>query len=219
MARQAVIAGYLCLILAQRAISNDGPYKILSVYCETMKLIFLYGLPGTGKLTIARELSQLTGYKLFHNHLTVDLLLSVFEFGSKPFVELREKIWLSIFEEAASLPALIFTFNPENSVRQSFIEDAIRAVESRGGEVLFAEVVCDPVELERRMDTQERRNHKKLVSLELFQKLKAEGVFNLPKMPLPKLTLNSTQTLPRENAMEIASRFSLPLAARGNSAS
>jgi|SRR5882672_3823915 len=184
-----------------------------------MKLIFLYGLPGTGKLTIARELSQLTAYKLFHNHLTVDLLLSVFEFGSKPFIELREKIWLSIFEEAASLPGLIFTFNPENSVRQSFIENTIRGVESRGGEVLFVEVVCERGELERRMDTPERRNHKKLVSLELFRKLKAEGVFDSPKMPSPKLTLNSTQTSPGENAMEIAARFSLPLAARGNSAS
>lgn len=184
-----------------------------------MKLLFLYGLPGTGKLTIAKELSALTGYKLFHNHLTVDLLLSVFEFGSAPFVELREKIWLSVFEEAASLPAMIFTFNPESSVRQSFIEKTIQTVESRGGEVLFVEVVCDPTELERRMDTQDRRQHKKLVSLELFRKLKADGVFDSPKMPLPKLTLNSTRTSPLDNAKEIVARFSLPLAARGNSAS
>lgn len=185
-----------------------------------MKLIFLYGLPGTGKLTIARELANLTGYKLFHNHLTVDLLLSAFEFGSKPFVELRESIWLSVFEEAAtSLPALIFTFNPENSVRQSFIEKAIQAVAARGGEVLFVEVVCDLAELERRMDTQDRRQHKKLVSLELYRKLQADGVFDSPKMPLPKLTLNSTQTSPRENAREIVARFSLPLAAGHSSAS
>lgn len=185
-----------------------------------MKLIFLYGLPGTGKLTIARELAELTGYKLFHNHLTVDLLLSIFEFGSEPFVELRENIWLSVFDAtAASLPALIFTFNPENSVRQSFIEKTIHAVGSRAGEVLFVEVVCDPAELEKRMDTQDRRQHKKLVSLELYRKLKAEGVFDSPKMPVPKLTLNSTQTAPKQNAMEIAARFSLPLAAGHSPAS
>jgi hypothetical protein len=184
-----------------------------------MKLIFLYGLPGTGKFTIARELSQLTGYKLFHNHLTVDLLLSVFDFGSKPFVELREKIWLSVFEEATSLPAMIFTFNPESSVRQSFIEKTVQAVESRGGEVVFVEVVCDPAELERRIDTQDRRQHKKLVSLEHYRKLKADGVFDLPKMPLPKLTLNSTHTEARQNAAEIVARFSLSLAARPASSS
>jgi tRNA uridine 5-carbamoylmethylation protein Kti12 len=32
-----------------------------------MKLIFLYGPPAVGKLTVAQELVTLTGYKLFHN--------------------------------------------------------------------------------------------------------------------------------------------------------
>ena len=57
-----------------------------------MNLIFMYGPPGVGKLTVARELSQLTGYKLFHNHLVVNLVYAVFDFKTKPFVELREKI-------------------------------------------------------------------------------------------------------------------------------
>ena len=184
-----------------------------------MKLFFLYGLPGTGKLTIARELAELTGIKLFHNHLTVDLLLSVFEFGSAPFVELRERIWLSVFEEAAALPAMIFTFNPENSVRQSFIQKTVETIESRDGQVFFVEVVCDPAELERRMDTPERRNHKKLVSLELFRELQTQGAFDSPKMPKPHLTLNSTRASPRENAQMIAARFSLPLAAKHGAAS
>ncbi|MBD0327065.1 MAG: AAA family ATPase, partial [Pyrinomonadaceae bacterium] len=49
-----------------------------------MKLIFLHGLPGVGKLTVARELAKLTGFKVFHNHLAVDLVESLFEFGSQP---------------------------------------------------------------------------------------------------------------------------------------
>ncbi len=178
-------------------------------------------MPGTGKLTIARELAELTGIRLFHNHLTVDLLLSVFEFGSAPFVELRERIWLSVFEEAAAaaLPAMIFTFNPENSVRPDFIQKTIDVVTSARGEVLFVEVVCDAAELERRMDTPERRNHKKLVSLELFRKLQADGVFDSPKLPPPRLTLNSTHTSPLENAQEIATLFSLPLRTKTDAAS
>lgn len=185
-----------------------------------MKLIFLYGLPGTGKLTIARELAELTGYKLFHNHLTVDLLESVFEFGSKPFVELRELIWLSVMEEAAAaLPGMVFTFNPENSVRPEFIQKAVEKVSSRKGEVHFVEVVCDPEELERRIGTADRKNYKKLVSVEFFHELKTKGVFDSPKMPAPQLTLNSTLVAPRENAMRIAERFSLPLRARTHSAS
>src|SRR5688572_434351 len=104
-----------------------------------MKLIFLHGVPGVGKLTVARELARLTGYKLFHNHLTVDLVGSVFEFGTTPFVELREKIWLDVFSEAASseVAGIIFTFAFEPTVRESFVENVRSTIESKGGEVVF----------------------------------------------------------------------------------
>ena len=80
-----------------------------------MKLIFIYGLPATGKLTVAQHLAAMTGFKVFHNHLVVDLLLSVFDFGSPEFVHLREEIWLSVFEQASPQRAavgMIFTFAP-----------------------------------------------------------------------------------------------------------
>ena len=111
-----------------------------------MRLIFIYGLPATGKLTVARELTLITGYPLFHNHLVVDLLWSLFEFGSKPFVELREEIWLSIFRQAAEnhLPGLIFTFAPETMVRAGFIPEAVKVLEDAGSSVDF--VVIPPTE-------------------------------------------------------------------------
>jgi hypothetical protein len=76
-----------------------------------VKLVFLHGPPGVGKLTVGRELAAITGYGLFHNHLVVNALLAVFEFGSPAFVELREEIWLAVFERAgdAGVPGLIFT--------------------------------------------------------------------------------------------------------------
>jgi hypothetical protein len=30
----------------------------------------------------------------------VDLVYSVFDFGTKPFIELREKIWMMVFQKA-----------------------------------------------------------------------------------------------------------------------
>src|SRR2546423_12238672 len=131
-----------------------------------MELVFISGLPGVGKLTVAKELSALTGFRLFHNHLTVDLLLSVFEFGSAPFVELRELIWLSVFERAcrADMRGLIFTFNAENSVRQSFITETQAIVARNAGKIHFVEFVCDDEELERRMDTPARRQYRKHTS-------------------------------------------------------
>ena len=124
-----------------------------------MRLIFLYGLPGVGKLTIARELAELTGFRVFHNHLTVDLVLSVFEFGSKPFVELREAVWLEVFKQAAAadLNGLIFTFVFERTVRAGFIEKTQSVIESAGGEVLFVELTCTTEELEKRIEHPSRQ--------------------------------------------------------------
>ncbi len=50
-----------------------------------MKLIFVHGPAACGKLTIAKEVAPSTGLRLFHNHLTVDLVGSFFEFGSESF--------------------------------------------------------------------------------------------------------------------------------------
>lgn len=178
-----------------------------------MKLLFLYGLPGVGKLTVANELAQLTGYKLFHNHLTVDLLLSTFEFGSQPFIDLRETIWLSVFESAAAsgLPGLIFTFNPENSVRQQFVENVVTTIEKHSGELIFIELTCSESELERRMDTPGRRQHKKLVSWQTFQDLRRQGIFDSPKMPRPRFSLDVSSLTPQQSALAIARELNLPI--------
>jgi AAA domain len=171
-----------------------------------MKLIFISGLPGVGKLTVAKELSAFTGYKLFHNHLTVDLLLSVFAFGSPQFVELRESIWLSVFEEAcrANLPGLIFTFNAENTVRQSFIANAQETLAANAGTICFVELVCDEQELQRRMDTPSRQQYAKMTSWTNFLELRAAGAFSSPKLPAPLLTVDTGKLNPKSAALQIA---------------
>jgi hypothetical protein len=176
-----------------------------------MKLIFISGLPGVGKLTVAKELSADTAYKLFHNHLVVDLLLSVFEFGSAQFVELRESIWLSVFEQAcrAGLPGLIFTFNAENTVRQSFIGQAQEILAANGGTICFVELVCDEDELRRRMDTPSRRQHTKLTSWAKYQELKANGAFSAPKLPAPMLVVDTGKVDPKSATLQIAKECGL----------
>ena len=171
-----------------------------------MKLIFIYGRPAVGKLTVARELATITGYKLFHNHLVVDLLLSVFEFGSAPFIELREQIWLSVFEQACrtQLSGLIFTFAPEDTVRPPFIQQAIDTVTRGGGEISFIELVCPSHELAKRMDTPSRREYQKLTSMELFEQLNNAGCFDSSYMPKAALSLDTSIFMPLETATKIA---------------
>jgi hypothetical protein len=149
-----------------------------------MILIFIHGAPAVGKLTVARELAAITGFPLFHNHLTVDLVGSLFAFGTPSFVSLREQIWLAAFEEAArSDLSLIFTFNPERTVNEEFIQKAIDVVEALGGRIVFVELTCSQNELEQRLEQPSRKEFGKLASLEQYRSLKNDGAFEFPKLP------------------------------------
>ena len=175
-----------------------------------MNLLFLHGPAAVGKLTVARELAQLTGYRLFHNHLVVDALTAVFDFGTEPFVRLREQIWINVFREAAQHNvSLIFTFAPERTVSTSFIEDGIEAVESGGGRVLFVELVCPLEELESRIESASRAEFGKLHSLDQFRQLNRLGVFLYPKLPDSGLSIDTSEMSPSEAAHKICDFFGL----------
>lgn len=179
-----------------------------------MKLIFLHGMPGVGKLTVGQELERITGFKLFHNHLAVDLVEAVFEFGSPQFVELREMIWLAVFRQAAEakLPGLIFTFAYDRTVRRSLIGDVQSVVESNGGEVLFVELKCSREELKKRLTDPSRGRFGKLNSLEQFRELSEAGAFVDPGVPADRLVVDITELPAVEAARLIANKLVLPKA-------
>ena len=176
-----------------------------------MKLIFLHGLPGVGKLTVARELANLTHFKLFHNHLVVDLVESVFDFGSQPFVELREKIWLAVFGEAAqaNLSGLIFTFAYDRTVRSSFVKRTLELIESSGSEIFFVELRCSTAELERRIEHPSRQRFGKLSTVGRFRELKEAGAFVDPGIPTERLEVDTTRVSAADAANLIARRLGL----------
>ena len=176
-----------------------------------MRLIFIYGMPATGKLTVARELARITGFNVFHNHLAVDLLLSIFEFGSTPFVELREEIWISVFRQAAEheVPGLIFTFAPEATVRPAFISTAVKTIAESGGMMDFVELTCSLEELKRRIPDPARLQYKKLSSVALFEQLHAGGTFSDFAMPEPRISLDTSVCSPARAALEIARALKL----------
>ena len=45
-------------------------------------LVVIVGPPAVGKMAVGTELSALTGLPLFHNHLSIEAVLPVFDFGS-----------------------------------------------------------------------------------------------------------------------------------------
>ena len=169
-----------------------------------MQLIFLYGPPASGKLTVARHLARLTGYALFHNHLVVDAVGAVFPFGSAPFVKLRELFWIETFAEAAAAGrSLIFTYAPESTVTSDFVPRAISVVEAAGGDIKFVRLTVSDEEQERRLSNADRAQHGKLVSLELLRELCPMFRAATEAMPEPILSIDTSVTSPQRAAEAI----------------
>ncbi|MEK7766820.1 MAG: AAA family ATPase, partial [bacterium] len=72
----------------------------------------IVGPPAVGKMTVGQELAKLTGFKLFHNHQTIDLVLPYFDFGTPPFTRLVGLFRRRLLEEVAAsdLKGLIFSY-------------------------------------------------------------------------------------------------------------
>lgn len=177
-----------------------------------MILVFMHGMPGVGKLTVGEELARRTGYRLFHNHLTVDLATAVFEFGSSGFIDLREHIWLEVFRRAAEEEvSLVFTFAAERTVGEGFVERARDLVERAGGEIVFVELRCDPEELARRVESPERRRFGKLASAETLRSLARDGALSDLEVPagVRSVALDTTTLSPEDSAAEIIDRLNL----------
>jgi hypothetical protein len=175
-----------------------------------MELFFLHGPAAAGKLTVARELATLTGFRLFHNHLVVDALTAVFDFGTEPFIRLREQWWLSVFREAAQRDvSLIFTFVPERTVSPTFVSETLKAVEAAGGRVRFVALTCPMEEVERRLESLSRAAFGKLRSRELLRSLQQSGAFTYPPLPDSGLSIDTSQCSPPEAVRRIRDFFSL----------
>lgn len=103
-----------------------------------MTLVFLYGPPAFGKLTVATALARLTGYRVFHNHVTIDMVRSVFDFGEGPFWSLVDRYRVELIEAAAqaNIPGVILTFVYAQGTDDAFVRRIVEAVQPRRPGVL-----------------------------------------------------------------------------------
>lgn len=174
-----------------------------------MKLVFIFGAPGTGKLTVARELSKQTGLRLFHNHLTVDLATSLFEHGSPPYFDYVRHLRVEAFECAARANVdLIFTFW-YSSISGPSVERYQRVIEDAGGEVLYVRLHCRPEILEQRV-TSASRQHWKISSVQVLRDALAQYPTSfVDRIPGTRLEIDNSDLEPQNVAERIVAFFGL----------
>ena len=126
-----------------------------------MKLLFLFGNCSVGKMTVGQALTQVTPFRLFHNHMMIEPVLEVFgEFRS----DVIEKLRTTIFEEFARTDhyGLIFTFMWAFDRQEDW--DYIARVRSQfaipDADVYYVELVAPQEVRLQRNTTENRLNHK-----------------------------------------------------------
>lgn len=176
-----------------------------------MRLLFIYGPPGVGKLTVARELAALTGLKLFHNHLTVDLVSAVFPRSHRSFGPLITRFRREVFAEASRADVdLIFTYVYAHPTDDSDVRTLIDPVLSAGGTVHFVQLTCHQDQLLQRVANESRRAYRKLNDPETVASLMETHNLISPIPFAESLTIDVTNLSPSESAAQIASHYSLP---------
>ncbi|MEO6334695.1 MAG: AAA family ATPase [Pyrinomonadaceae bacterium] len=175
-----------------------------------MKLIIIHGPPAAGKLTVGTELARLLGYKLFHNHLSIDFVKPVFDFGTPKFWDVIGEVRALIIAEAAREGiSLIHTFCYGFGVDDDHFSKLIAACENNGGDVHLVLLRCDDEERKKRIGSESRLRIGKLTDP---ASIGSPGISVNLTTPLPgreTLIIDTTNTPPDVAAERIATYFRL----------
>lgn len=126
-----------------------------------MKLIFIFGPQAVGKMTVGQELSKLTGLKLFHNHMTIDLVMNFFDVvDTETGAYLNRHFRQEIFEAVAKsdLPGLIFTymFDFNDPSEYEYINSICDLYRKYDADIFFVEL-CAPLDVRLARNVTENR--------------------------------------------------------------
>jgi len=130
-----------------------------------MNTIYIYGPPAVWKLTTAKELSKITWYKIFHNHLTLDLVNSIFNKSENEnlFYSMVDKINLLILSELPkNIKWIIITQCYEEKYDKEYIKKITTVTKESKNNIYFVKLNCNQDELLKRVEMEDRKNTKKL---------------------------------------------------------
>ncbi|KAA3655119.1 MAG: hypothetical protein DWQ04_33675 [Chloroflexi bacterium] len=139
---------------------------------EQMKLIIIYGPEATGKLTIAKKLSKATGFRLFHNHVSVDVAKTFFDFGMAEFGELVWDVRILALEHAArgNIPGVIFTWAYSHPDFQPYLNRLRELCAKHNIEISYVHVSCSINELKKRVLQSDRKAVGKINTVEALER-------------------------------------------------
>lgn len=176
-----------------------------------MKLILIHGAPATGKLTVARALSESTGVPLVDNHATHGVPRMIFGFGAPGFWDLVHQLRLTTFAAAAraNLDALIVTSAYAAPQDDPLVDDYERTVSVYGGSLLPVYLHCSDETRMARVTGADRRARGKMASKDDLRAYLDRNDF-VAISRANCLTFSTEHVPAEENAKAIATTLNLP---------
>lgn len=137
--------------------------------------ILIYGPPAAGKLTVAEALAAGTGLRVLDNHLTIDVSLKLFDFGSPPFLALRDRLRLEIASAAATAGVSVVSTHVWTGHARTFVDGLAEVVEAGGATMCFVQLRPSADELERRVVASSRAAKQKVRDVDALRRMLAEA--------------------------------------------
>ncbi len=115
-------------------------------------------------MTIGQELENISGLKLFHNHITIELVSGFFSYGTPQGRNLVGQIRNEFFKafsesnEAGYIFTFVWAFSEKGE--REYIEGIAKMFEEKGAEIYWVELEAQFDERLRRNKTENRLNHK-----------------------------------------------------------
>ena len=135
------------------------------------RLVFLYGPPAVGKLTVARAIARREPFRILHNHLTIDPVTEVLPYGSEAFWRVVGQFRRTLVAAAADEGVdLIYTyvFAPGD---EQHVADIVLRYEQAGGRVVFVQLLAPREVLLQRVLEKGRREHRKIADTATLERL------------------------------------------------
>lgn len=179
-----------------------------------MNFVLLYGPTAAGKLSVANELVDLTGYKLLDNHTVLNTIAALFPFEDPKLNEIRRRLGrrmrLELFEEAAQAGVnFISTCIIGNSDSFAFIKEARTAVERHGGKVYIVQLRPSREAIMERVSSASRKGVK-ISTVEHLERELTRRPMQFDTLPgIEHISIDNTKLQPRSVALQIIAHHQL----------
>lgn len=176
-----------------------------------MNLVFVYGPPAVGKLTVAKALESLTGIPLADNHSLLNPVAKVFGWDHPERERLGRQFRLEFFQAAARADkSMITTFGGGGETFDDFIQDVVKIVGAERGRVLFVRLFAPKEVLFDRVRHDSRAHHAKMRTVEeLEEKITKTPDVCARALVGEHLEIDSSLHVPEDMAKMIISYYGL----------